>query len=279
MRIRPKNVVTYIESRFNTFTTTEKIVAKFFIQNKSEQDFSARTIAHTLHVSEATLSRFAKKLGYEGYREFIFEYVKALAPQEANVECDDMRHQLLRDYYDLMNKTFSLYDDLQMQKAIEKMRQARVIYIYGIGNSGIAAQEFQLRLMRVGFIVNAFTEAHMMKFNAAIVDEKATVLAISMSGETEEVVAAAKLAQSNGAHVICVTSNAESTLHALADATLFIAVKQNMEMGQNISPQLPILLVMDLLYSHLMMNDYANMMSKQNETLRAIESDERRGSK
>lgn len=67
-----KSVVPVIESVYENFTTLEKNIADFFINNvDKDEDFSAINISKKLHVSEATLTRFPKKCGYTGYREFI----------------------------------------------------------------------------------------------------------------------------------------------------------------------------------------------------------------
>ena len=66
-----KSVITIIEENYINFTNVEKVIADFFRANKEDLDFSAKNISEQLFVSEASLSRFAKKCGYRGYREFI----------------------------------------------------------------------------------------------------------------------------------------------------------------------------------------------------------------
>lgn len=73
-----KSVVPIIESNYNNFTMVEKNIADFFIHNHEKMDFSAKTVAAKLFVSEASLSRFAKKCGYRGYREFVYQYEETL---------------------------------------------------------------------------------------------------------------------------------------------------------------------------------------------------------
>ena len=78
-----KSVVPMIESNYDNFTNVEKNIADFFIQNRKRVDFSAKAIAERLYVSEASLSRFAKKCGYRGYRgssTAIWPVIGALRP-------------------------------------------------------------------------------------------------------------------------------------------------------------------------------------------------------
>ena len=59
-----KSVIPVIESNYDNFTTVERSIADFFIYNREEMDFSAKAVAGKLFVSEASLSRFAKKCGF-----------------------------------------------------------------------------------------------------------------------------------------------------------------------------------------------------------------------
>ena len=79
-----KSVIPVIESNYNKFTTVEKSIADFFIDNQKKADFSAKTVASKLFVSEASLSRFAQKCGYRGYREFIYQYEKNFVEKKGN---------------------------------------------------------------------------------------------------------------------------------------------------------------------------------------------------
>ena len=69
-----KSVIPIIESNYENFTALERTIADFFMNNQEKTDFSAKAIAKRLYVSEASLSRFSKKCGYRGYREFIYQY-------------------------------------------------------------------------------------------------------------------------------------------------------------------------------------------------------------
>lgn len=76
MQYKEKSAIPYIEAAYSTFTATEKEVAKYFLKGTVPEDFSLKSIAVELAVSEATLVRFAKKCGFKGFREFIYQYEK-----------------------------------------------------------------------------------------------------------------------------------------------------------------------------------------------------------
>ena len=72
MSLSKRKIIPLIESYYHTFTPLERTIADFFIHNTEEQDFSSRNISGLLYISEASLSRFAQKCGFHGYREFIY---------------------------------------------------------------------------------------------------------------------------------------------------------------------------------------------------------------
>ncbi|MCI5972188.1 MAG: hypothetical protein MRZ08_04035, partial [Anaerococcus sp.] len=63
-----KSVIENIESNYENFTPVEKNIADFFIHNNKKGDFAAKKLAEKLFVSESSLSRFAQKCGFRGYR-------------------------------------------------------------------------------------------------------------------------------------------------------------------------------------------------------------------
>lgn len=109
------------------------------MKNEEKMDFSAKEIAKHLFVSEASLSRFAKKCGFRGYREFIYQYEESF--EEKNKELTGHTRTVLNMYQELLNKTYSLMDEAQIIRISEKLGQAKRVFVCGKGSSGLAARE------------------------------------------------------------------------------------------------------------------------------------------
>lgn len=112
-----KSVVAIIESNYENFTTVEKNIADFFIHNDKRQDFSGKKLAQKLFVSEASLSRFAQKCGFRGYREFIYQYSENFVEKQEDMA--DNVSQVLSTYQELLNKTYSLVDENQLKRVVD----------------------------------------------------------------------------------------------------------------------------------------------------------------
>ena len=175
-----KSVIPVIESVYDSLTNAEKIVADFFIKNTDvDIDFSAQNIAQMMHVSEASITRFSKKCGYAGYREFIYVYnVQIAEPIDSHTL---LTKNVLSDYEEILNKTYSLIDENQIQRIIEHILKAKRVYFYGIGSSGLVAQEMKSRFMRLGLYCDAFTDADLMRINSSLLTEEALVIALTIS--------------------------------------------------------------------------------------------------
>ncbi|WCQ69483.1 SIS domain-containing protein [Streptococcus pasteurianus] len=126
------------------------------------------------------------------------------------------------------------------------------VYIYGKGSSAQVTNEMKLRFMRLGLVCEAITDDHMMRTNRVLIDETCVVIAISISGETKVVIDSLKDAKCFGAKTILITANQNSELKEISDELILVAVKDSLEYGTTISPQFPILVVVDIFYTYYM---------------------------
>lgn len=241
------SIVPLIEANYDRFTSAEKTVADFFISNGKEMDFSAKVMAKQLHVSEASLSRFAKKMGYDGYREFIYHYKPSLPAGTHYV--GERSAEVLNAYQELLTKTYNLIQEEQVERIVKLLLQKRRIFVYGFGSSGLAAQELKLRLIRLGLDVEAITEFHEMVLNETRVQGECLVIGISLSGQSREVTDAMLEAAGKGAATVFITSHNEKCWQEAFDEVMLTAVKKNLEYGNVISPQFPILVLLDIIYA------------------------------
>lgn len=269
MKSYEKTIIPLIESSYNDFTATEKNIANFFINNGDGlKDLSAKNVAKHIFVSEASLSRFAKKCGFKGYREFLFIYQNSSSTKEK--EINDLTKSVLNTYQELLNKTFALVDENQMNRISKMLVEANKVYIYGIVSSGMAAQEFKIRFMRLGMNVESITDPHIMKMNSALVKSKNLVIGITVSGKTKEILSALKIAKEHNATTLLISSSNSDKFKEYCDEILLIATTQNLDAGNIISPQFPILIILDIFYAYFLNTDYYNKLAVHTDTLSAL---------
>lgn len=263
-----RTIVPIIEAVYSNLTPLEKNIADFFIKNTEKKDFSSKTISEKLFVSEASLSRFAKKCGFKGYREFIFQYEASFSDNEKKI--DDLTESVLNSYHQLLYKSFTLVDEEQMHRIAKMLSEKSRVFIYGMGSSGLVAQEMKLRFMRLGLDIEAISDTHVMKMNSVLLNRNCLVIGISVSGKTKEVISSIRTAKLHGASTILISANKSHELMNICDEILLIGVLKNLEMGNVISPQFPVLVMIDIFYSYYLNTDYYHKSEMFSSTLNAL---------
>lgn len=247
-----KSSVPIIESVYDSLTPSEKDIADFFISNTNESlDFSSKNISNLVHVSEASLTRFAKKCGFSGYREFIYDYQSKQIPENIQYQSKQMK-RVLQDYDKILNKTYSLIDVKQVERFATRLASAKRVYIYGKGSSGLAATEMKNRFMRMGLPIEAISDDDVMLVNHVLVDEETVVIGFSISGNKQVVLKAMEHATAKGAYTVMFTTQQNNIDEKIANEIIPVASVKNLSFGNRISPQLPLLLVTDIIYDYFM---------------------------
>lgn len=263
-----KSVIPIIEANYKNFTSVEKNIANFFRNNEEIMDFSAKSISNRLFVSEAALSRFAKKCGYRGYREFIYQYEQNLT--ERNLTIVGNAGSVLNIYQELLNKTYSLIDQKQIMRICEYMADASRVFVCGKGSSGLAAMEAESRFMRIGVDIDSITDSDIMRFQTVFQNSKSMVIGISVSGMTESILYSLQQAHEKKSKTVLITAHKNGRISSYCDEIVLIPSLKYLNYGNVISPQFPILIFLDIIYSYYVSMDKRRMQVLHTSTLRAL---------
>lgn len=243
------NLPLYIQECYSHFTSTEKVIADFFLHNKEKGNFTAKYMSHKLHVSEASLSRFAQKMGYHGYREFVYLYESSLMENEEVTDILLPSDEVFSIYRSILSQTAASVDVRQLKRINGLLCKASQIFVYGLGSSGLAAMEFELRMLKLGMDIKAITDYHQMVLNETRLKKSSLVIGITLSAQTTEIRDALLFAASKKAKTLCITAGHEKDWFARLDEVLSVSTVKGLEYGNMVSPMLPLLLNLDLLYA------------------------------
>lgn len=258
------------------FTKVEQVIGKFFYNNTEQIDFSSKNISNKLFVSEAALSRFAKKCGFKGYREFVFSYVYDLK-EEGNVvpsekDISFFTRNVQKSYQDILAANFKLLDEEKIRRVASVLNEHERVLVYGLGSSGKVCEEFELRFMRLGLDVSAITDSQVIKMSYSLLNKDNVVIAFSLSGKTEEILNVIKTAKNHGCKVIYFSSYISGDIEKYCDEIIKVATLKNLDTGTKISPQFSFLVMIDVLYSYYLANNSYFKTQKYQVTLSAIKS-------
>lgn len=174
---------------------------------------SIATVAKQSNVSEPTVMRFCRSIGCKGYQDFKLELAVALAGDtpyvHTSIQQNDSAAEMVKKicHYS-SNSLYVLNDSLDIEtveKAISILESAKRIEIYGSGASGIVALDAQHKLFRTKVPTVAYRDSHLQMMSASSLDSECVALVFSYTGESVNIIRAAKLAQKQGAVVVGVT--------------------------------------------------------------------------
>jgi len=247
------DIATIIDLHFEELTELEQEIARYFLQAETIQDeLSSQQVTQKLHISQAALTRFAKKCGFTGYREFVFQYQhQASKPDTHSHKHSPLTKRVLRSYSIMREQTQDLIDEEQLERVAQLIDDAERVYFFGTGSSGLIAREMKLRFMRLGVVCEALTDQDGFAWTTSIMDENCLVLGFSLSGTTQSVLDSLLDAKEMGAKTILFTSAPNKNSQAYTE-TVLVASHSQSSYIQRISAQLPMLILIDLIYAYFL---------------------------
>ncbi|RSJ65628.1 putative HTH-type transcriptional regulator YbbH [Streptococcus oralis] len=251
--MKKQDIATIIDLHFEELTELEQEIARYFLQvDTIVDDLSSQQVTQKLHVSQAALTRFAKKCGFTGYREFVFQYQHQTNKQDTHShKHSPLTKRVLRSYSNLREQTQDLIDEAQLERVAQLIEDAERVYFFGTGSSGLIAREMKLRFMRLGVVCEALTDQDGFAWTTSIMDENCLVLGFSLSGTTQSVLDSLLDAMEMGAKTILFTSAPNKNSQAYTE-TVLVASHSQSSYIQRISAQLPMLILIDLIYAYFL---------------------------
>ena len=251
--MKKQDIATIIDLHFEELTELEQEIARYFLQvDTIVDDLSSQQVTQKLHVSQAALTRFAKKCGFTGYREFVFQYQHQANKQDTHShQHSPLTKRVLRSYSTMREQTQDLIDEEQLERVAQLIDDAERVYFFGTGSSGLIAREMKLRFMRLGAVCEALTDQDGFAWTTSIMDENCLVLGFSLSGTTQSVLDSLLDAKEMGAKTVLFTSAPNKNSQAYTE-TVLVASHSQSSYIQRISAQLPMLFFIDLIYAYFL---------------------------
>ena len=272
-----------IDSLYASLTKTEKKIAKTILSNPQLlNQASLSAIAVDLDVGEATFIRFCRTLGFKGFTDFKMDLAIELATQDksettlldTDVTVEDSAQNIALKLQAVINnvitETMNLLDFNELEKVVKAFRQAKRIFLFGVGSSGITAEDAKNKFMRIGLQMDAATNNHFMYMQASLMQKGDVVMGISHSGYSQETTHALGIAHKAGATTIALTHNLRSPITRVADLVLINGHRQGQMQGDSIGTKIAQLFVLDLIYALIVQAEEEKATKTKQKTLNVI---------
>lgn len=283
MNTKSGNILDSIGSLYSSLTKTEKKIATTILSSPNIlTQYSLAEIADQLNVGEATFIRFCRTLGFKGFTDFKLQLSIELATREKNTgsllesditasdDAQDIAQKLQHSINNVVHETINLLDFDQLEQVVKTLRKAKRIFLFGVGSSGITAEEAKHKLMRIGLAVDASTNNHFMYMQAALMNKDDVVFGISHSGYSKETIQALSIAKRNGAKAIALTHHLRSPITLVSDYVLINGHRQGQLQSDSIGTKIAQLFVLDLIYALLVQADEENATESKQKTVNVI---------
>jgi RpiR family carbohydrate utilization transcriptional regulator len=250
-----------LQRSYATLRKSEQRVADYLRANLGVRlDFSITDFAKKLEVSEATISRFCRAIGYSGFQDLKLSVAESSRPVSAfkNIPTDINENDGFSDICQKMagalsqgiiNTQISLNPDT-IEEAVKMISKAKRIVIAGVGGAAAVAAEANHLFVKAGLNSAAYNDGYMQMASASLSSASSVMIGISHTGATLSIANALGVAREKGASTIAITSNPGSPVGRNAEICLLTApnVADKPLYGDFMEGRANQLYIVDLLY-------------------------------
>ena len=281
----PSSPTVTIRSILPSLPPAERRVAERVLAHPGEVfSLSIGAIAQEAATSEATVVRFCKSVGFDGYPDLRLALASEVGRSAAEnrpgsvvgieigpddtlsevvVKVGALDAQAIADTVEHLNVKV-------LANVVELVAGARRIELYGIGASGLVAIDLERKLRRIGLPSAASIDGHAALTSAAVSSADDVVLAISHSGQTLDVIEPVEQARSQGATTVAITNYLHSPLAEAADLVLTTAARESALRSGAMASRAAQLTVVDCVFIGVAQRNYEDTLLALDRTYAAV---------
>jgi RpiR family carbohydrate utilization transcriptional regulator len=233
----------------------EQRVARLVLADaRSFASLPVSELAERSRVSKPTVVRFCRSVGYDGLADFKLKLAgtvnEGVPFVHRAVDEDDKPGEIIVKVIDNAVSALLAYRNdaasLAFERAIDALAQAgrdgRRIEFYGVGNSGIVAQDAQHKFFRLGVSAAAVADGHVQVMSATMLQPSDCVVIISNSGRSRDLLDAAEIARRKRATTIVITASGSPLARTATGAQQILLAADHPEDYDRYSPMVSRLL-------------------------------------
>jgi Transcriptional regulators len=228
------------------FNETEVKIYKFIVDNGDKIPYmTIRELADKVHMSTSTILRFCNKMNYSGYNDFkmgLNHYLNQIQERPPQNDLSELLH-----YF---HRTNTNSFEQKIEQGIEFIRTAERVIFVGQGSSGTLARYGARYFSNLGKFSIGLEDPYYPIIKDML--RNTVVIALSVTGETKEVVELLNRFKTNNCYILSITNQSNSTIAKMSDWN----ISYNMQMisvngGYNATSQVPALFLIEALARRL----------------------------
>lgn len=244
------------------------------------------TLAERAEVSQASVIRLAKALGFSGFPALRMELAQSMSRRAVELERSNIAEGRLNasDSLEEMVNKVAFHEARTIEHtarsidldALERVAQAIVasdrVVTFGVGASGLAAADLAQKLQRIGIVCLNAADTHVQLVHAALADARTTAIAFSFGGDTLDVLKAVEVARRAGAKTVAVTNDPKSPIGAAAAEVLRTSAREANLRAAALASRIAQLAVVDFLFVRIGQLRFDDLDAALRATREAVDS-------
>ena len=257
-----KSVLDIICASLDSFFESERKIGTYIIQHTAEVvDMTVGELAQACGVSDASVSRFCKKINMKGFHHLKITLAKEISEKgieeeevSNHISVNDIEQTLkniLANKVTEITQTVSMMDAKQLSEILNKLNMARTVQFFAVGNTIPVAIDGAFKLNQIGIpaVSGTIWETQIgYTYNMTAED---VVIAISNSGESTAVLRALEAAKSAGATTLSITNSEKSSAAQLSDYHITTATREKLFLDGYCFSRVSATTVIEILYLFL----------------------------
>lgn len=253
-----------LHQRQDELTKSGRMVADYLIHHADEAQYlSISSLARACNVAEATVFRFCRALGFEGYHEMRIALAQANVtaslinqsePEPGTTTAKLCEHASAL-FITAINGTQNALSPDAVDQAVDLLRAAKQVFCLGQGGSMLLANDICARFSSLSNKFRTAGDSHLQLLSASLMTEEDVVLFVSYSGATRDMMETLRTAKASGAKIILLTHYEDSPGAALADVVLLCGAQESPLDSGSIPIKVAVLYVAEVLLLRYMLDD------------------------
>lgn len=271
-----------IREKYAELRRSEKRAADYLLQYEGDgRTLTLERFAAGANVSQPTVLRFLRALGYSGFKDFRYVLAQREPAEKENgyflygssvMEGDaisELPAKLIGTAIGQLKDTLKNLSPEELEKAVEAITNAEKIAVYYVENSACTASDLVTKLAYLGIDCCSYSDYYLQNVSAANMTEKDLAIGISYSGSSISTVDSMRNAKKAGAKTIAITNFENTLLEKYADIVL-VTSGQHFLYGDAIFSRVSQLAVVDMIYTGILLSDYEKYTKRLDRSSRII---------
>lgn len=268
------NLLHRVEELSMRYGSSSRRAIGMFVMEKRQHlhEYSVQDIAEQTYTSKASLTRFAKELGFSGWREFIKAFAKEQNYQDSHYtdvdpnfpfDAGSSKKDILNlicslQVESLLDTADLLEDNDALDQTVTLLQNCRRIAVFGLNPNLSLAELFKRKMMSIGRQVETPTLGD-IGLLASTLNQEDCAIVISYSGNNMDHTTMRILPglMKNKVPVIALTSEGDNILRQQAAYTFTISSREKLyNKISTFATETSILFILNVLFSCYFLRDY-----------------------